>query len=131
MADQVVIDASVVLGWLMPDEGGALPAGLAAFIAPDLLAYEVSNALAMAVRRGRMDPGETAPILAAFDRLAITYHPPPPMGDLLALAAAHGLSAYDAAYLALAKTEAAPLATFDKALAAAARAEGLEVRGAD
>jgi predicted nucleic acid-binding protein len=43
------------------------------------------------------------------------------------LARKHRLSVYDAAYLALAKTEGLPLATLDRALEAAARAEGIEI----
>ncbi len=47
------------------------------------------------------------------------------MGPVLALARAHGLSAYDAAYLELAMREGLPLATEDAALRAAARRVGV------
>ena len=127
----VVLDANVVAGWLLPDEDALELGADVAFAAPQLLVYELANILIVAVRRGRIDPDGAREAETLASTLPITYHPPPPMSDLLALATTHGLSAYDAAYLALAKTEAAPLATFDKALAAAARAEGLEVRGAD
>jgi len=43
------------------------------------------------------------------------------------LARTHRLSVYDASYLELALREAAPLATLDIELAAAARAEGSEL----
>ena len=43
--------------------------------------------------------------------------------DVLSLARKHVLTAYDAAYLALALAERLPLATLDKRLAQAARAE--------
>ena len=44
---------------------------------------------------------------------------------VLKLAERHRLSAYDAAYLAVARAERRPLASFDKRLRAAAAAEGL------
>jgi predicted nucleic acid-binding protein len=44
---------------------------------------------------------------------------------VLALAARHGLTAYDAAYLELAQRRALPLATRDAALIRAAAAEGV------
>ncbi len=47
------------------------------------------------------------------------------MGPVLALARAHGLSAYDAAYLELAMREGLPLATEDAALRAAAERVGV------
>jgi predicted nucleic acid-binding protein len=45
------------------------------------------------------------------------------------LAIEHGLTAYDAAYLDLALRERLPLATLDKMLAAAARAEKVVLLG--
>ena len=47
--------------------------------------------------------------------------------DALDLATKHGLTVYDALYLQLALDIEAPLATLDRALAAAARDEGVEV----
>jgi predicted nucleic acid-binding protein len=43
----------------------------------------------------------------------------------MALARAHALSVYDSAYLELARRRAAPLATLDRRLAAAATGEGV------
>ena len=48
---------------------------------------------------------------------------------VLALAERHGLSGYDASYLALALSQNLPLATLDNRLASAARAQEVEVRG--
>ena len=48
---------------------------------------------------------------------------------VLTLAARRSLSGYDASYLALAIELALPLATNDRRLAAAARLEGVAVRG--
>lgn len=48
---------------------------------------------------------------------------------VLTLARVRELSAYDAAYLALAITEGAALATLDRKLAAAARSENVQLLG--
>lgn len=48
---------------------------------------------------------------------------------VLALAVKHALTAYDAAYLALALASDLPLATNDRRMAAAARVEQVPVRG--
>jgi predicted nucleic acid-binding protein len=50
-----------------------------------------------------------------------------PLPELLAVAARHGLTAYDAAYLALAERNAAALATRDADLRGAATAAGVEL----
>ena len=47
--------------------------------------------------------------------------------DMMRLARSHRLTAYDAAYLELALRKGAPLATLDRRLAEAARAEGVSV----
>ncbi|WP_245262606.1 type II toxin-antitoxin system VapC family toxin [Ensifer sp. BR816] len=49
--------------------------------------------------------------------------------SVVGLALKHGLSGYDATYVALAKLSEPPLATADRKMAAAARAEGLTNRG--
>lgn len=50
-------------------------------------------------------------------------------GQTLTIAMAHNLTIYDAAYLELAIRRSLPLATLDRKLARAARAEGVEVIG--
>jgi predicted nucleic acid-binding protein len=50
------------------------------------------------------------------------------MGDILSLAREQNLSVYDAAYLELSIREALPLATRDKALAAAAKRCGVPLK---
>jgi len=50
-------------------------------------------------------------------------------GSVIKLATVQGLSAYDAAYLELAIARSLPLATLDRKLAAAARAEKVPVLG--
>jgi predicted nucleic acid-binding protein len=86
--------------------------------APDLLDHElVSVALKKACdgfdRAARLG-------LSVFATLEITRHAVEPSSQW-AIALAHNLSAYDAAYLALAVELGCPLITFDQKLAAAAR----------
>lgn len=50
-------------------------------------------------------------------------------GLVLLLASKHMLSAYDAAYLALAMNRSLPLATLDRKLAAAARKQDIRILG--
>ena len=126
-----VADASVVGAWLLPDETNVLAeralARLAGedALAPDLLWHEIRNLLLTAARRQRI-AGED--IVALLYRLADTPLKNAGPGDgvaIVRLALRHQLSAYDAAYLALAVRQNLPLATTDARLVAAARAEGV------
>jgi predicted nucleic acid-binding protein len=130
-----VIDASVVLAWLLPDERSALAESLVARAvrerarAPSLLLLEVGNALVQAQRRTRFDPALRDELLDAFTALPIALEP---IGadSLLrasALANRHRLSVYDACYLELAAARRLPLASFDGPLLEAARVEAVPV----
>ncbi|MGO9673691.1 MAG: type II toxin-antitoxin system VapC family toxin [Methylocella sp.] len=125
------MDASVVGAWLLPDEDNALAEIAMARMeeedgfAPDLLWHEIRSILLTAARRRRI-AGED--IVALLYRLAATPLKNAGAGDgveIVRLALRHQLSAYDAAYLALAVLRELPLATADKRLAAAARGEGV------
>ena len=126
-----VVDASVVGAWLLPDETNALAERAMArlqdedALAPDLLWHEVRSLLLTAARRHRIAGDD---IVALLSRLADTPLKNAGPGDgveIVRLALFHQLSAYDAAYLALAGLQKLPLATADTRLAAAARAEGV------
>jgi predicted nucleic acid-binding protein len=128
---KLVLDASALAGWLMPDEAGVDLAPLArdypVFIAPWLLWAEIRNILIVAERRGRIGPGIVEQALEAIGDLGIVLDTAPSTAALLALCRTHRLTAYDALYLELALREGATLATRDTALARAATAEGLRV----
>ena len=66
-----------------------------------------------------------------LDGLAIRIDREPDSETMLTLARAHRLTAYDASYLELALRLGAPLATLDRALAAAARTTGAPLLGED
>ncbi len=131
-----VLDCSVTMGWCFEDQadadGTALLRGLVEHRAhvPTLWALEVSNVLIAAERRGAFQPAASDAFLRLLAQLPIFIDPSTPLqagGRTLDLARAHGLSAYDAAYLELALRSGIPLATRDKALQAAAATAGVEV----
>ena len=95
---------------------------------PALWWYEIANALTNARRRKRLTEADVARLIELYGRLPLQTDASLG-GDALwrqqALAAEHGLSAYDAAYLELAQRNAAGLASLDARLCAAARQAGL------
>jgi predicted nucleic acid-binding protein len=132
-----VIDASVALSWYLAenitDVGDAtlkrLTNGRAA--APSLWWLEVRNVLLVNERRGQLDPSATSEILANLGEFGIDLDDGADGDHLMNLARAHRLTAYDAAYLELARRLVVPLATLDRALAKAAKAEAVPLVGAD
>ena len=130
-----VLDCSVTLAWLFPDEATETTDRLrdslieSRAFAPALWPIEVANVLLVATRRGRVDPGEWEQIYANLEALPIEIDPVSTSrvwGRTLQLANAHRLSVDDAMYLELALRMRLPLATLDRALGEAARMEGLE-----
>jgi len=131
----LVVDASMVLGWFFPDE--TKPAAEAArrqfattgAVVPALWWFEVRNALIVGERRERIDVTQTAEILAQLVALPIHIDREPDGDAVMALARAHRLTFYDAAYLELARRLDAPLGTLDRHLTAAARAAAVPLLG--
>ncbi|ODS99205.1 MAG: hypothetical protein ABS56_02005 [Lautropia sp. SCN 69-89] len=128
-----VIDASVVLAWLLPDERSEVARNLLLRAvrerprAPSLLMLEVGNALLQAERRARLRRAVRLELLDALTALPIALEPIAADAMLRAdeLAARHSLALYDACYLELAIARGYALATFDQALGAAAHKEGI------
>jgi predicted nucleic acid-binding protein len=124
--NRVVLDASVVLKWYLPDELydekalGLLKAfmsGTLDIVAPALLAYELVNALVIAGKRGRLDEGAVMAALEGFKGLGIPLLDPAGHYDrIIHHCHAYGRSAYDSAYLALAEQENLDLITADERL---------------
>jgi predicted nucleic acid-binding protein len=130
-----VVDVSVAAAWVLPDENDAAAEALlrrlpgATAPVPSLFWHEARNVVLTAERRGLIATGEAIAAMSRLRRLPLEDAGPGRDGAVLALAARHQLSAYDASYLALAVDSTLPLATLDRRLATAARADGVEVLG--
>jgi predicted nucleic acid-binding protein len=129
-----VADASFIMGALVEEEHTdfvvqAFPdLAVEGLVAPALVMWEVANICATKQRRGLLTAEEAQEALDLFLSLPIDLDAElTSLSDGLALARRHGLTAYDAAYLELAARVGGALATLDKALTRAARAEGLFV----
>ena len=131
-----VLDASVSLSWCFEDEvveyADAVLDGLASAgaIVPVIWPYEQSTGLLVAERRKRLTFADTAKALSLFGDLSITVDASPPtqvLDELLPLARAQDLSAYDATYLELALRTGCPMATLDKCLRRACERTGIAI----
>lgn len=127
----VVIDASVLAGWLLPDEETDLgceklmsdfEAKCVALVAPPLLKHELMNALSVAVKRRRISPEDAVLAWNAFMDLGILFEDPDRIGgSVVALSSLPGVTAYDASYVALADSLGCPFYTLDEKLVTALR----------
>ncbi len=131
-----VLDCSVAMAWVFPDEAteetGRLRDSLLAGRAfvPAIWPIEVGNVLRVATGRGRIGVGDWARIRTNLEAMPIEIEPVATSrvwGSVLGLAHERRLSVYDAMYLELAVRMRLPLATLDRALAAAGSAAGVEV----
>ena len=120
-----VLDSSVALTWLMPDEANEHADALARrletenALVPPIWPLEVGNAMLTAVRRKRITNAEFQRYVAALGDIPIDIDGGAQLSDILRLAQQCQLTSYDAAYLELAQRRNASLATFDVALRAA------------
>jgi predicted nucleic acid-binding protein len=119
----MIIDASVVLRAFFPDEAQDLAqavirdhvVGKIVLKAPELLPYELANAVWQAQRRGWLNPAQARDILQAMEDLQIEIvHLG--WGEMLPLAQRFDRSAYKAAYLVLAEKLGEPFITGDERL---------------
>ena len=132
-----VLDCSVAMAWCIEDEANpstdrlldSLRSGEA--LVPALWPLEISNVLLAAERRRRLTRAQAFQCLEMLRSLPIVVDESASfraMGEILSLARDQDLSTYDAAYLELSIREALPLATRDKALAAAAKRCGVPLK---
>ena len=137
-SESLVIDCSVTMAWYFKDEAtpytNAVRAGLATERAavPALWPLEVANVLLMGERRKRSTQTKATKWLRFLSALPIavdTQTPGLAFDPILDLARSHKLTAYDAAYLELAKRRGLPLATLDAELRAAAKREKVTLLG--
>ena len=128
-----VVDASVAVKWLIPEEHSEcamklledlLEGGLE-LNAPMLLRLEVTNALRKYAERGIIDAVKAREGLGIFREIAIDYQEEDwrLVEDALEASLTTGLSIYDAVYFVLAKRPEATLITADMRLIDEVKAE--------
>lgn len=134
MSGQFVLDASVTMSWAFETQATPFTMRVleslktAHAVAPAVWPFEMANALVDAERRGRINAAQQAEFLERLRLLPIVIEHRPAVWlgqQILPLARAHRLTAYDAAYLELAIREGLPLATLDGDLRQAAAATGV------
>ena len=129
---RIVIDSSIAMAWIAPDEHLPLIEPLSARVArdggavPALFWFEIANGLAMKTRRGRISQDEACAAYAFVVDVPLETHPFTGFEPIVQIAQNHALTAYDAAFLHLAQRLDSPLASLDRRLLAAAEAEGLK-----
>ena len=124
-----IVDCSVTAAWFLKDERSAEADAVldritaVGGVAPWLWWAETRNVFLIAERNGRMTAADTATALTELQALGIRLDHAPDSATALRLARFHRLTLYDALYLELAVREGRPLATLDRRLGAAAKAE--------
>jgi len=136
-----VLDASVALSWCFPDEASEYadkvlerlavahdPNESVVAMVSVMWSLEITNALLVGERRGRLKEAQSMQVIGYLQALNIIIDDAGQgrtFGITLSLAREHNLSSYDAAYLELAMRLAVPLATQDKKLLVAAQNSGV------
>ena len=127
----LVVDASVMMAWHFEDERSSAADAVRTKLRTDEVFvpahwwFELRNALLVGERRGRARPEDTTGFLDDLREISVSIALLPDENAVMELARHHRLTFYDAAYLELAKREGVALATFDRDLMAAAKAEGV------
>jgi predicted nucleic acid-binding protein len=138
-----VLDASVALSWLYlrekPKEARLSTQALSAIatteiLVPSLWYAEVANGVLVGERRKVITPAQAADFHSRLEDLPIRCDETAPQvaaQEARFLARQHGLTIYDAMYLALTLREGAGLLSFDEALIKAAAKAGVSVNAFD
>jgi predicted nucleic acid-binding protein len=124
----IVVDASTVVAWYLEREEIEAQAVLAEVLergalVPGNFLGEIAQSLLRAQRAGRISTNGILSAVESLSALNIAVEPAS-LPSMLELATKYSLSSYDAGYLAVANARRTRLATRDKALIAAAKAEG-------
>jgi predicted nucleic acid-binding protein len=134
---ELVLDTSVVVALLVRDSPMDIPNAVldaiddgAIVTVPPHFQLEVANFLVQAQRSGKLSAAGAQQALRYLQHLPITVDSSMHgqiFTDVIAIAQRNGITSYDAAYIHLARTRGATLASLDKQLLAAAQAEGVDV----
>lgn len=130
----IVIDASVMVAYLINEADDDVPVKLAELIAtedvlvPPHWTAEIGNALVINLKRQRISPERLTRMLGELSKLPISSAPnalEEEFAATIAFALANDLTFYDAAYVKLAIDSHATLATLDDAMRRAAQRNNL------
>ena len=131
-----VLDCSIVLAWYFSDESDSYADSVASCLThskalvPSHWPLEVANTLIMGERRKRSTESQANAFIQLLRTLPIVVDEATASqtwSTIMPLARDQSLTVYDAAYLELASRKAAPLATLDTRLHAAAKAIGIPI----
>lgn len=130
-----VLDVSACMPWCCEDETTPASEEMlewamdgSALHVPSLWTWEILNTVAVVIKRRRITADRGKEFLEQLAKLNITVDHAPPIADfprLHSLASVHQLTAYDVAYLDLAKRMSLTLATRDADLMQAALIESV------
>lgn len=100
----------------------------ASIIAPEILPYEIGNALSAMVKRKKLTRAEALEVervtnLIPLRLVSVDIH------EALKIAAEQNIYAYDAYFLQCAKAHSLPLLTLDKRMKQVAKALGIQILG--
>jgi len=135
LINNVVIDASVALSWVLPSEDTDQALSLRSYalenpqtllLVPPTFWYEVTNVFWVAVRRKRLNRQNALKALEFLIDFEFTVWIADPESCLI-LSLTHNLAVYDTAYLDIAIDKQASLWTMDQPLKRAAESLGITV----
>jgi len=134
---ELVLDASVMVAILVRDSPMAIPNAVlkamdegTVVTVPSHWHLEVANFLVQAQRSGKLDVAGVRLAVRLMEHLPIIVDSSQHshvFSEVIGIAERNRLTSYDAAYIHLARTRGARLASLDKQVLAAAEAEGVDV----
>jgi predicted nucleic acid-binding protein len=132
----IVIDASLMIAWLLEESAIALATELnelferETLVVPAHWSAEVGNGLVVNLRRGRIPPDKLDTLIeqcSALDFLVETADSVEHISTLARFATLQSLTFYDAAYVQIALERSIPLGTLDKEMRGAAARLGIRL----
>ena len=131
-----VLDSSVALAWVLPDESNPsidrlcdrLTDDIA--VVPPVWPLEIGNVLQVAVKRGRLNSKDMGRVIKELRALPIEIDATSTersFEETLALAQKYDLTTYDASYVELAQRRDVPMATLDHKLRKACQSAKITV----
>ncbi len=131
-----VVDNSVILSWVFKDENTKKSQELLnkllkqnAYV-PSLWPYELSNALFIAEKNGRIKEADSVSFISSLKDLSLFVENNSYDNitkDILAISREHKITVYDASYIELALRKNLDMASFDKKLNAVCRKIGIKI----